>query len=212
MKKKVIIFDFDGTLADTLDVAVKIANRMSADFGYLKVKRQDVARLRQESPFAIMRQYHISPWKVPVILARGRLEFAKEIPRVALIGGISHVLESLDKKDLTLGVLTSNSAQNIKEFLKNNNLHMFDFVEGDIGIFSKKRSLLKLMKKWGYSSSEVVYVGDEIRDIAAARHAGVTSIAVSWGFNTHDFLAAHNPDFLVDHPSLLLDVLKKSAQ
>jgi phosphoglycolate phosphatase-like HAD superfamily hydrolase len=154
-----------------------------------------------------MREYHISPFKVPAILAKGRLEFAKEVGKVGLVPGMQEVLEKLDKKEYVLGILTSNSAANIKDFLKKNDLHMFDFVEGDIGIFSKKRSLQRLMSKWGYKPQEVTYIGDEVRDIDAARTAAVSVIAVSWGFNTHDFLARRKPDHLVDTPSKLLKVI-----
>ncbi len=61
------------------------------------------------------------------------------------------------------------------------------------------------------NSEEVIYVGDETRDIEAAKKINSKVIAVSWGFNTKEALARHNPDFLIHQPSELLDVMGSLA-
>ena len=47
---------------------------------------------------------------------------------------------------------------------------------------------------------EVIYVGDEVRDITGAKNAGVKVIAVAWGYNSRELLEKHKPDFPVDTP------------
>jgi phosphoglycolate phosphatase len=54
----------------------------------------------------------------------------------------------------------------------------------------------------------VIYVGDETRDIEAARKIQIQVIAVSWGFNSREVLAEQKPDFLISHPSQLIEVVR----
>lgn len=210
MKKTTIIFDFDGTLVDTLDLVVKIANRLAPKFGFQKVKHEDIAGLREESPFQIMQKFHVPPLKVHSIVIQGRREFTKELSKIKTIEGIKKILVELKKRGLQLGILTTNSEANIQKFIKLRGLKgLFDFVYGDIGIFGKTHALKKILKEKKLSPNEVIYIGDEIRDIDAAKKVGITSVAVSWGFNTHDFLARHNPNFLIDKPEGLLSILNE---
>jgi phosphoglycolate phosphatase-like HAD superfamily hydrolase len=57
------------------------------------------------------------------------------------------------------------------------------------------------------TGQRAVYVGDEVRDIVAARKAGVDVAAVSWGYNTREVLAKHEPDYLIERPELLPTLL-----
>ncbi|PSB03825.1 HAD family hydrolase, partial [Merismopedia glauca] len=56
--------------------------------------------------------------------------------------------------------------------------------------------------------AKVIYVGDETRDIEAARKSKIKAIAVCWGFNFREILAKYKPDFLIDRPSQLLEVVQ----
>jgi len=55
---------------------------------------------------------------------------------------------------------------------------------------------------------EVIYVGDETRDIEASQKINIKVIVVSWGFNSRTVLAEHNPDFLIHQPQELIEVMK----
>jgi len=59
--------------------------------------------------------------------------------------------------------------------------------------------------------SEVAYVGDEVRDVEAAREVGVTSIAVSWGYAERAALTALEPSYLVNEPLELEVLFRKLA-
>ena len=56
---------------------------------------------------------------------------------------------------------------------------------------------------------EVVYVGDEVRDIKAAKRAGMKIIAASWGYNEREALEKYKPDLIVDRPVELIEVVEK---
>jgi phosphoglycolate phosphatase-like HAD superfamily hydrolase len=91
----------------------------------------------------------------------------------------------------------------------NNISTVWEEIIGDIGLFGKSKSIKKLLRKNGYNRAEVVYIGDETRDIAAAKKAGVKSMAVSWGFNSKDVLASSNPDVLLEQPKDLLNSITR---
>jgi phosphoglycolate phosphatase-like HAD superfamily hydrolase len=97
--------------------------------------------------------------------------------------------------------LSSNNNDNLSFFLQRYNIDAFNWVEGTSGILKKANRICQQLKRHGLKPSEVVYIGDEVRDIEAARKCGIKMIAVSWGFHTTDLLCSHNPDYLVDNHS-----------
>jgi phosphoglycolate phosphatase-like HAD superfamily hydrolase len=65
----------------------------------------------------------------------------------------------------------------------------------------------KIIKQRKIIKSEMFYVCDEVRDIVAAQKSGIKSIAVTWGYNTQDALTKENPDFIVDTPNELRNII-----
>lgn len=202
---KTLIFDFDGTIADTLDRIFKIYNKMSAEFGYRKVNKKELEVLRNKTHFEILRkigEFDISIFKLPFIINRGREELAKEIGSFRPFSGIKETLRELKRQGVRLGILTSNSKNNVEVFLKKNNIDFFEFVY-EKNFFGKGRALKSLIKRHSIDKDQAVYVGDETRDVAAAKEAGVGSAAVTWGFNKREILEKQKPDFLLEKPGEL---------
>lgn len=106
-----------------------------------------------------------------------------------------------------LGILTSNTHQNVAQFLEKNELSFFEFISTGKSVFGKSHLINKIMRQRKVSKNDVCYVCDEIRDIEAAKKPGIKSIAVTWGYNTKDALIKENPDFIVDTPDELRRVL-----
>ena len=120
---------------------------------------------------------------------------------------MKEVLETLKKENFMLGILTSNSKDNVQEFLKKNDMDVFDWVYAERSLFGKARKLDKIIKKQKLKKEETIYVADEIRDIEAAKKSQIKIMAVTWGFNAKAGLAKYRPDFLLDHPKELLTTL-----
>lgn len=208
MNVKVIIFDFDGTLADSLDTLVRISNRLAQEFGYLPATPEELPKVRDLSSREIVKQSGISFFKLPFLLKRIREDLQSEIQYLNPIEGIKEALVQLKKEGHCLGILTSNSKENVKTFLSNHKMqHIFSFVESETSIFGKDKSIKKLIKRNDFNPEDLIYVGDETRDIEASRKINVKVIAVTWGFNSGAVLAKHNPDFLIHEPRELIDVL-----
>jgi phosphoglycolate phosphatase-like HAD superfamily hydrolase len=206
---KVIIFDFDGTIADSFEIVLAITNRLAPEFGFPPALPEDVERLRNLSSREIVRQSKMSPFKIPFLMRRMRGELHREIPHVQPIPGIKAALLKLKQQGYNLGIVTSNSSENVSAFLEAQGLsNMFDFIGSGMVLFGKGRIIQRMLKQQHVERSDVVYVGDETRDIEAARKIGIKVISVTWGYNTSQALAAENPDYLIHQPEELLQILE----
>ena len=210
MTQKVIIFDFDGTIADTVDALVTIANRLAVDFGYIQITPEELARLRTFSSREIIKYSGISLFKIPFLLKTIKGELKQKIQELKPIPGIQDTLIELHKEGYRLGIITSNSQENVTAFLRNHELaYLFDFIYSGVTIFGKTTIINNVLKQKQLTTQAVIYVGDETRDIEASKKANIKVIAVAWGFNSPEALAKQNPDFLINHPSELLEVIQK---
>jgi len=210
MRGKLIIFDFDGTLADTLDAIVGITNRLALEFGYKPTSPEELDQVRNLSSREIFKQSGISLFKLPFLLKRVKANLHQEIPSLKPLSGIQEALFQLKCEGHKLGILTSNSEENVTLFLREHGMQdLFSFVYSATTIFGKHRLIEKIMKTNNLNSEEVVYVGDETRDIESSQKVKIRVIAVSWGFNSKSALAEHNPDFLIDRPGELIEVMEK---
>ncbi len=202
-----VVFDFDGTIADTLSVVIKIANRFADHYGYHKIPLSDLPKLREKKPSAVLRHLGISIFKLPIVARKIRFEMNKEIVHLEATVDLRNTLVTLKESGCVLGILTTNSRENVMEFLKNNNLELFDFVYSGRAVFGKSRLLKKLMKVKTIPHDDPIYVGDEIRDIEAAKKAGIKVIGVSWGYNTRNALQKARPDHIVEGPEELQKII-----
>jgi phosphoglycolate phosphatase len=212
MAIKVIIFDFDGTIADSRDAFVAIVNRLAPTFGYQPVGTGELEELVNLSSEEIIKRAKICRLKIPFILRRVKKELNKEIENLKPIDQIDHSLVKLKQEGYQLGIITSNLKENVEIFLKNNQLdELFSFIYSGITLFGKNKVINKFIKNNNLQSHEVIYVGDETRDITAARKSKVPVIAVAWGFNSPAILAKFQPDFLIDNPQELVETVRKIA-
>lgn len=208
MTVRVIIFDFDGTLVDTLDAIVSITNRLSAEFGYQPASPEDVLQLRRLKSREVIQQSDLSLWKLPFLVRRVRRELNSHIDQLKPILGIREAIADLKRGGYQLGIITSNASQNVRLFLELNGWDdSFDFIHSELNLFGKWRVIEKVLRQKNLQRDAAIYVGDETRDIEAAKRAKIKAIAVSWGFNCAEVLAAHHPDFLIHQPGELISVL-----
>jgi HAD superfamily hydrolase (TIGR01549 family) len=208
MTEKVIIFDFDGTIADTLDAIVNISNRLAADFGYKQTSLEEIAQLKNLNSRELIKQSGISIFKVPFLIRKVKAELNKEIQKLKPIPGIKEALVELKAQGNRVLILTSNSKENVIFFLEENKMQdLFDFIYSGATLFGKSKIINNILKQENLNYEQIFYVGDETRDIEAARRSYIKAIAVTWGFNSKEVLAEQNPDFLIHQPNELVNVI-----
>ena len=213
MTIKIIFFDFDGTIADTFNTLVGITNQLAVNFGYKPLGEEELAQIKNLSSRQIIKYSGISIFKFPLLLAKIKSELRQEIYNVKAFPEIETALLELRNQVDKIVILSSNSKENILVFLETNNLqNSFDFIYTEAALFSKSKVINRILKQENIKPEESIYVGDETRDIDAAKRSRVKAIAVSWGFNSQQILAEHNPDFLVHKPKELIDIIKNLQQ
>jgi phosphoglycolate phosphatase-like HAD superfamily hydrolase len=209
---KVIIFDFDGTLADTLEPLLAITNRLAAEFDYPQIDLEAVQQLQQLSTREIIRESKVPLFKIPFLLRRLKADLSQDIHRVNPFPGIPQTLHRLYNQGHRLGIVTSNSTDNVNAFLNVHQLdHLFDFVHSGTTIFGKHRVIRRILSQKNIDQSTVLYVGDETRDIESASKVPIEIASVTWGFNTRHVLAQYHPDYLIDHPEELVRIAGQSS-
>ncbi len=208
MQKPVVIFDFDGTVANTLDSIISIMNDLSDEFGFRKIQKEDVEYLRGKRPREILRHLGISLLKLPFVIRKARKEIHSHIATLNPSVDLLPVLKTLKENGCQLGIVTTNTEENVRKFLHANNLlDSFDFVRTARNVFGKDRAISKIIKEKNLEESSVYFVGDEVRDIEAGKKARVRTIAVSWGYNTKSALLKESPDHIADSPLGLEKIL-----
>lgn len=208
MSAKVILFDFDGTIADTYQAVANITNKLSTEFGYKALDTEEQLLLKNLSSREIVKRSEISIFKLPFLVRRVRSELSKEIGELHPIKDMAQTLFELKNQGHVLGVVTSNIKENVDVFFQSNNLSpLFKYVYSSTSIFGKHRIINQVIKDHRLHRPDVIYVGDETRDIRSARKSNVGIVAVTWGFNSGNVLEEHQPDYLVNTPQELLDAV-----
>lgn len=204
INKKVIIFDFDGTIADSFPIVVDVINEFAEQKGLEKFSEQRIAELRDLTASQIFSSLNISKIEMLFFVKKFKKKVNEKISSIKTIKDITLNIHELKKEGNKLGIVTSNSTKNVKEFLKNNNADIFDFIYSDAGVFGKDKILKRLLGKCDIKTEDVLYIGDEVRDIEAAKKAGIKIVAVSWGYNSRKILIENNPDYIIDSPNELV--------
>lgn len=204
---KALIFDFDGTIADSFSTLLGIFEEITSRPQSLTTK--EIKSLRGSSLKQIIKYLKIKKWQIPRFIIKAKREIAIKITDITPFKELPRVLKKLHEDGHHMFILSTNSSENIARFLKINDLdNCFVKIYGDIGLRSKASALKKIMKKQKISSVDCVYIGDEVRDIESAKKAGVTSVAVGWGFNYPHALKQAGPDALAEKPKDLLIILE----
>jgi len=171
-----------------------------------------LALLRNLTAREIIKYSGVSLFKIPFLVKKVKGELKHNIHELHLINGIKAALVELHDQGYHLGIITSNSQENVHEFLKCHKLdHLFDFIYSGVTIFGKTTIINNVLRQKQFKPEAVIYVGDETRDVESAKKANIKVIAVSWGFNSSEALGKQNPDFLIHDPSELVSVIKNWA-
>ena len=208
MKYRILVFDFDGTIADTLGETRRIFNELAPDYGIRQVAEEELEELRHLSLKQLLTHLDIPKRRVPALISRGTGLMRGNITQLPMIDGMNEVLVELRRHVHSFGVLTSNSTANVDLFLKTHGLRdQFDFVSSTSKLTGKAKHLRAICKTFSLRSEEVLYIGDELRDVRASQKAGVPIAAVTWGFNSRESLSVEDPDYLINHPEDFLRLL-----
>lgn len=202
------MFDFDGTLADSKDVAFKIYNELAEEHNYKKIKKSEIPEISRASIIEKCKMLNVPKFKLAFLFYEATKRFKEHILNINLFDGIKEVVDILNNEDFNLVVVSSNSEDAIKEILHRNDVHVFTNIFSSKNLFGKHKTINNYIKKNNLKREDIIYVGDELRDIDSCKKSGVKIISVSWGFDSPELLMNNKPDYLVNTPREIVDIAK----
>lgn len=190
-----VIFDFDGTLADSFGFFRSLLPELAGKFGFRLPTPEEQEMMRAQPPRQIMQALGIPAWKLPIIAmhTRGRARAAGVFP---LFPGAAGLIETLTGQGIPVAIVSSNAQVVIARALGPQVSSRISAWSCGAAMFGKARHFRRVIRRTRADPGRVIGVGDETRDIEAARQVGIAALAVSWGFAPEPVLAAAGPDQL----------------
>jgi phosphoglycolate phosphatase len=193
MKYKLIIFDFDGTLANTFPWFLTVMDEVSDKFELERINRDEIDMFRGLDAAQLIKYFKVPLWKIPVMGKYVMELMTHEIDKIPLFEGIDQVVRVLAEQGATLAVVSSNTYENVRTVLGPANADLFKYYECGVSIFGKPAKFRKILRKSGYQADETICIGDEIRDLQAAKKVKLPFGAVTWGYTRVDALEKYSP-------------------
>ena len=204
---KFLIFDFDGTIIDSRNLIIQLYNEIAQRDNYKKIDKLDVAKLSNLSITERCRTLNVPMYKIPSIAVEVRKHYKRDLPNLRINNRVAELLLKLKKEGFRLGIISSNEKSNIIDFLKVNDMDIFESVFSKKNIIGKHHAINKFIKKLNLEIKNTIYIGDEVRDIISCKKVSVKVIAVTWGYDSLNFLLENKPDFIANDPEEILKIV-----
>jgi phosphoglycolate phosphatase len=198
MRYRLVIFDFDGTLADSFPWFVATINTVADRYRFRRIEDGELDRLRGYSAREMVRHLGIPSWKLPLIASHIRKLKARDRGAIGLFPGVGALLGQLSDRGVVLAIVSSNSEENVRQILGPEGAASIRYYACGASLFGKKAGFRKVLRKCGVRPGEALCVGDELRDLEAAREVGIPFGAVTWGYTTAEALSAQAPEALFE--------------
>lgn len=188
-----------------MPVVYEIANEV---VGGLNLSDEEIEKLRNMPARDVIKYSGIPYYKIPRLLIKGKALLSQRLEELKVFPGIKDVLKQLHDAGHILCVVSSNSEENIRRVLVHEGVEQyFTGVYGNVGLFTKSRVFKVVLRDQKITPQQTMYVGDEVRDIEAAKKSRIPIVSVTWGYNGVRILRDFNPDHLVDTPQELGAIL-----
>ena len=205
---KHILFDFDGTIADSGEIGLQILNELSEKYKIKKFTKDEMIAINSVPIKDRFKLIGIPIYKLPNIIIEVLSRYKKLVSSIKIFEGIEDVIQTLKKEGYVLSIISSNNVENIDYFLGKYNLNTFDNIISAKNIFGKNKILKSYLRDNNLNNDEILYIGDELRDIEACKKVNVKIIAVTCGFDSIELLKKSKPDYISEKPQELLEIIK----
>jgi len=195
MTYSLVIFDLDGTLADSFPWFRRHVNGVADRFGFRRVAEPEFEDLRHADLRELLNKLEVPLWRLPAIVRHMREVKTRHLDEISLFDGVEAMARSLSAAGLRLALVSSDTEANARQQLGALSALFSDFDCG-AALMGKASKFRRVVRRAGLKPADVIAIGDEVRDIEAARAAGLACGAVAWGYAAPEALRARNPDFL----------------
>ena len=205
MKYKAAVFDMDGTILNTIDDLRNSVNAVLAHFGYPERSPEEIRT------FVGGGSYQLITLALPECCSKETVDEVHSYYRpyyaahseikTAPYPGVVELLNDLKDAGIKLAVVSSKPDGPVNTLCKKYFDGIFDVSIGDRPGLERKPApdaLFLALKELGVDKEDAIFIGDSEYDIAIAKNAGVTGIAVTWGYRDRDALVSLEPDNIAD--------------
>jgi phosphoglycolate phosphatase-like HAD superfamily hydrolase len=208
---KLILYDFDGTLANDIEVILEIEKKLSKDFGVGSFTK---AEMKRESKISLLfKHVKCNILKLPSYYHAVQKELELRFKNIDVYPELRGVLHTLSQSGFEQAIVSSNvvhhPVEHIKKWAHEKHLPEFKFVKYASVFFGKSKCLKRIMIDYNLKPEEILYLGDEVSDIKACKKVGIKIVSVNWGFTDSFKLLEYHPDYLISKPKQLLEIIKK---
>ncbi len=193
---------------DSLDIIVAGYNQLAGKYNARQVDPEDIGRMIDMSIAERCRFLNFKLYLFPLAALDMYKLYRQSLKRLRFFAGMRKLLVNLHERGFQLGVISTNSEHIIREFLHNNGIDFVNDMHCSNNLFGKDKEIKRFLKAHKLKSSEMIYVGDEARDIVACKKTGVPVIWVSWGYDTIENIKKLNPDYIVNNPDEILGCIQ----
>jgi phosphoglycolate phosphatase len=198
---QLVLFDFDGTLSDSGHWFLSIVDELAERFGLRRIAADEVEALRGKTTREVIRHVGVPRWRLPAIARYTQARFAESVDQIQLFDGIREMIAELAEAGTRMALVTSNSEANARAVLGEATAARLWHIEGGASLFGKAPKFRRVLKRARIKPAQAISIGDETRDITAARKLGVAAGAVTWGYANREVLTGMGPDILFDTPA-----------
>jgi len=200
--EKVLIFDYDGVIADSKAVFMKYFLEACEKYGVNISTEEEFLRLYEGNVYESMLSLGLTKEKILSVVYYMREGLMKSRDKIRIFPGIKDVLKTLSSYPLF--IVTSNDTEVVKTFITEWDIDFFEEIIGSDREASKVRKIEYVMKKYPHALH--FFIGDTAGDILEGRKAGVKTVAAIWGWHDMEKLSKAKPDYIATKPSHLLEI------
>jgi phosphoglycolate phosphatase len=194
VKYRLVIFDLDGTLADSFPWFIRIVNTVADKYRFRHIEPEHVETLRGMPARGILGFLDVPRWKLPFIARHMRALKTKHLPDIPLFPGVDKMLRELHGAGITIALVRSDHEANVRQSLGAENAELVSHYACGAALFGKAAKFKRVRRASGVAPHETLAIGDETRDAEAARAAGIAFGAVTWGYASPAALTVQRPD------------------
>jgi phosphoglycolate phosphatase len=209
--KKLVAFDYDGVIVDSLKVNRQITNDACRELvkGVREITQDDIENLNHMSFQEVAKVIGVPSELIPECLKLINERLVASYSQLSLFDGITNLVKQLSEDGYLVAIVTHNTEAAVHSLMRNSGIDQFFCAVLGAETDGEKGDKLKLLQERFEITAENTYmIGDSVGDIREAKLAGAKAIAVSWGFQSLKRLKTCDPDFIVETPKEIEDVLE----